>query len=53
VIIESIPKAEAEPNTTPPPTLTDQSGMDNSIQIHTTKTDDRQVSIFAQPGILA
>lgn len=53
VIVESVPKAESEPNTTPPPTLTDHSGMDNSIQIHTTKTDDRQVSIFAQPGILA
>ncbi|XP_064122246.1 syndecan-like [Macrobrachium nipponense] len=51
--VDKVPKLESVPNTTPPPTLTDESDMDSSIQIHTTKTDDRQVSIFAQPGILA
>lgn len=53
VSVEEAPKVESQPNTTPPPTLKDHSEMDNTIQIHTTKTDDRQVSIFAQPGILA
>ncbi|XP_047481863.1 syndecan-like [Penaeus chinensis] len=42
----------APTSTTPQPTYTEGTGMD-TIQIHTTKTDDRQVSIFAQPGILA
>lgn len=44
------------PVTTPPPTLTDHSGrgnMESPVQIHTTMTEERQVSIFAQPGILA
>ncbi|XP_076029766.1 syndecan [Oratosquilla oratoria] len=40
--------------TTPPPTLIDEeNGMDNTIQIQMTKDEDRHVSIFAQPGILA
>lgn len=42
--------------TTPPPTMTDRSGRNNiesPFQIHTTMTEERQVSIFAQPGILA
>ncbi|XP_045103890.1 syndecan-like [Portunus trituberculatus] len=42
--------------TTPPPTMTDRSGRGNvesPFQIHTTMTEERQVSIFAQPGILA
>ncbi|KAK8750828.1 hypothetical protein OTU49_015018, partial [Cherax quadricarinatus] len=52
ITIEEKPTVEELPQTTPPPTLTDDI-MDSPIQIHTTKTDDRQVSIFAQPGILA
>nr|XP_045598502.1 syndecan-like [Procambarus clarkii] len=47
------PTVEEQPPTTPPPTLTDNSDMEGNIQIHTTVTDERQVSIFAQPGILA
>ncbi|KAG7160446.1 Syndecan-like [Homarus americanus] len=53
ISVEERPTVEELPPTTPPPTLTDNSDMDSPIQIHTTKTDDRQVSIFAQPGILA
>lgn len=42
------------PSSTPPPTLTDtHTDMDSSIRILTQKDDERQVSIFAQPGILA
>ncbi|XP_063601830.1 syndecan-like [Penaeus indicus] len=53
-IVKERPKVDlaAPPSTTPQPTYTEDRGMD-TIQIHTTKTDDRQVSIFAQPGILA
>ncbi|KAL7640945.1 UNVERIFIED_CONTAM: hypothetical protein RMT77_008082 [Armadillidium vulgare] len=43
------------PSNTPPPTLTDNHHdmENNNIRILTQKDDERQVSIFAQPGILA
>lgn len=53
IIVEEQPTLEEHPPTTPPPSQTDSRDMDSPIQIHTAKTDDRQVSIFAQPGILA
>lgn len=53
IIVEEQPALEEHPPTTPPPTHTDSRDMDSPIQIQTTKTDDRQVSIFAQPSILA
>lgn len=45
---------EATPSTRPPPTLTDNSDMEGTgtFQI-SSRADDHQVSIFAQPGILA
>nr|XP_027214034.1 syndecan-3-like [Penaeus vannamei] len=54
IVKKERPKVDlaAPPSSTPQPTYTEDRGMD-TIQIHTTKTDDRQVSIFAQPGILA
>ncbi|KAK8390011.1 hypothetical protein O3P69_012904 [Scylla paramamosain] len=50
------PPPPPAPETTPPPTMTDRSGhgnIESPFQIHTTMTEERQVSIFAQPGILA
>ncbi|KAK4313556.1 hypothetical protein Pmani_015104 [Petrolisthes manimaculis] len=44
----------APPSTRPPPTLTDKGEMEGAgtFQI-SSRADDQQVSIFAQPGILA
>lgn len=64
IIVEEIPEVKESPppapvNTLPPPqshpdhTSLAGKDMESPVQIHTTMTEERQVSIFAQPGILA